>query len=244
MNEITRVVELVPSLESTPNQEYERIITDFKVSDVLKEIGRYRIWRLHKTGSWRQIVDNNGNALYNSWEEIVNDLAQTLDCGRQQIYDRVRVYEQLHWLGYTDQESIQMVADHPYLYTRTLDMVVDWNQREEQPRRILIPQMANATEEQAKTHLRELLTDVKTFDTQKDALKFVSESVLAEPQVDFWYDGDVIRCTYFEQSIDEAGNLHTDSVGTVTFYPDNDLPAWARTKLEKMFKSIGRYKTT
>lgn len=240
-NIVGSYLNIVPKEETDANLEFDKIVSDSRISDVLKEVSRFRIWRMHKTGSWRSIVDDNGNPMYEIWEDVVTKLSEILDCGRQQIYDRVRIYEQLNWLGYTDQESIQMIADRPYLYTRTLDMVVDWNQREEKPRSILIPELANASEDKAKEHLRSLLDDVDAFDTQKEALRFVSETVMSEPQVDLWYDGDVVRAIYYKSAIDEKGNKYVEDYGTVTFYPDGKPPAWVMEKLEKSFRSVGKY---
>lgn len=231
----------VPNAEPSANLELEQIIKEFQVAEFLGEIARYRIWRLHKSDNWKQIVDDSNLQKYNSWEDVITDLSELLHCGRQQLFDRVRVYEQLSWLGYSPEESIKMVAQRPSLYTRVLSMVMDWDQRKEQPRSISIPTMDKATKEDAVGYIRELLDDVTTFDTQKEAIKYVSESVLLEPQVDFWYNGDVVYVKYFQQSINPDGTMQVQDYGNVTFYPDSDMPEWAKTKLEGMFKSVGKY---
>lgn len=232
---------VVPAEEQDANKEFDHIIADYKISNILKEISRYRIWRLRKNDRWKGIEDDYGDPMYETWEDVVISLSEHLDCGRQQIYDRVRIYEQLFWLGYTAEESIKMVADKPYLYARTLDMTLDWNQREEQPRVVKIPSLSSASEDEVKEGLRDLLDNVETFDRQKDALRYVSESVLAEPQVDLYYDGDVIRVTCSTHAIDENGETHMEDYQLVTFYPDSQVPSWARDKLERLFKSVGKY---
>lgn len=231
----------VPEMEPSANQELDQIYQEFKVAEFLSEIARFRIWRLHKTEDWKQIVDDTNQFKYNSWEDVVTDISETLHCGRQQLFDRVRVYEQLFWLGYSPEDAIRMVAERPSLYTRVLGMVMDWDQRKEQPRSISIPNMEKATKDEAVEYIKELLDDATTFETQKDAIKYISESVLLEPQVDMWYDGDVIYVKYFQQSVDLDGVMKVEDFGSIIFYPNADLPLWASDKLEAMFKSMGKF---
>lgn len=232
---------LVPSQEPTANDEFDKIIQEYVAANIVHEISRFRIWRLKSTERWKEIVNPDGSVKYPTWEDFVVDVAEQLNCGRQLIFERVRVYEQLHWLGYNHEESIKMVAERPSFYPRFFGLVLDWDQRAGKPRNILIPSAQSSTAN-SKQIIKDLIEDVSTFDTQKDALKFVSENILIEPQVDFWFDGDVIRCTYYNQYVDQNGDVHIGDSGTATYYPDKQLPAWAYEKLEKEFKTIGRFR--
>ncbi len=229
---------VVPDLESTPNAEFEQIIKEFKLSDLLGEISRYRIWRLRKSGDWAKIVDDSGIFQFNLWEDFISHVIEILHCSRQQMFDRLRVYEQLNWLGYTAEESIMMVTDQPSLYTRVLGKVMDWDQRKEEPRSISLPDVNNTTtKEKAQESVRNLLNEVTTFDTQKDALKYISETVLLEPQVSVFYNGDTITVEYYQQSIDKDGGLQVEGYGKSVFYPSSDLPDWVREALMKIIRS-------
>lgn len=236
----TTITSLVPKEEPTADMELQRIIEEYNVANIVREISRFRIWRLNKTGKWRSILNADGDIQYPTWEDFVIDIGDKLNCGRQQIFERVRVYEQLHWLGYSAEDSIRLVSTKPALYPRLFGMIMNWDQRAGEPREILIPNL-NGTKD-AKKIIRELIDDVNVFDTQADALKFVSESILVEPQVDFWFDGDKIHCVYYNQYIDSNGEVHLGDSGAVTYYPDKDMPAWAYEKFERMFKTLGKFR--
>lgn len=234
---------LVPPEESTANDELGRVVEEFIAADILKEVARYRIWRLKSSGAWKNITDSAGNPRYRIWEDFVQDVGEQLGCGRQHIFERIKVYDQLFWMGYTADQAIAMMIKSASLYTRMTSMLLDWDVRNQKPRKVLVPELAkNISEDKVIDALREIVTKVESFEKQSEAIKYVSEHVLIEPQCEVWYDGDKIFCEFFVHSIDEDGMTHVDEYGKIAFYPDQDAPKWVKEKLTSFFKSFSKTK--
>ena len=215
-----------------------KVKQEFIVADIIKEVARYRLWRFKTSGNWKNILDDSGTQKYRVWEEFVQDVGEQLNCGRQHIFERIKVYDQLFWLGYTPEEAIKMMIKSASLYTRTTGMLLDWDVKTQKPRKVLVPELdKNLSEDKIVTKLRDIVDKVESFDKQGEAIKYVSETVLLEPQCEIWYDGDRIYCEYFAQSIDDDGNTHTDEYGKVSFYPDKEMPRWVHEKMLTFFKT-------
>lgn len=230
---------LVPPQEASPNDEIERISQEFLMADLIKEVGRFRIWRMKDTGSWKLVVDEvTGELRYETWEQFISDMSKILQCGRTHLFDRMRIYDQLQWLGYTHEEMLRMMATAPSLYYRFLTKAIMWDAKLQSPTVIKIPETYSMSNADAKDHVRDIVGKLDSFDSTHQALKYVSETVLVEPQLEIIYDGDVLKCIYYNQEEDANGEVQVVDYDEAMFYPNKDVPDWVHEKLEAAFKRI------
>ena len=223
-------------VEQNITDELFHIRQEYYTSNVLKEISLFRIRRIHQTKSWKQIVNDSGEQIYSSFEAFITEIVDELSIARQIIFDRIKIYDQLNYLGYDDQSILLKLAERPSFYKRLLDMAIDWNPYENEPNSILIPGSENLTEDSAKTQLREVIENAETFDTQKDALIHFETEILHKPNISAKLDNQLIVVNYTSYSIDTEGNFEIDKYGMIEFYPNSDVPEEVLSYLRKILK--------
>lgn len=224
------------------DDELRMIVSESANSAIMREVSRYRIWRIRENDLWKEAKCEDGTPRWSDWDSFVEDMGEILGCGRQHIYDRMRIYDQLVWLGLTPEEIVIRVAQQEYLIINAMNKMIDWDTRNGKVRTVRLPNVTakDTDEEQVKTKIKDVLQDLESFDTKSDAIRYVSETLVGEPQVDVWYDGGIIHLRYSVYSFDEDGNMSVDEYGDIKFYPDKDLPQWVHKALEKAMKESAK----
>lgn len=237
MNDITQsdrnLIEIIPP-QGTIYEEIAAIQRDFVVSAYMKEIVYYRIYRIHRDKLWKQYINpDTGDNDYDSFEQFLQHALSHLNLGRQTIFGRIKLYEQLLWLGYTEAQSIQKITEKPELYKNVLNLVLDWDSKTRQPNSIRLPNLTGGTVGEAKAYLIGILDNADSFDRQLDAIDYIKEDLLLQPKIKIWCDSysNIISVDYTMSSVDDNGATHIDETGIIKFYPDSDIPDWVKSKL-------------
>lgn len=219
-------INIIPDIE-TPQDEYRHIFDEFVLGSAIRERAFYRIWRLRKTGIWNQIISDNGQR-YNIWEDFIKDIANNdaLGIGRQIIFDRMKAYDQLEWLGYTHEDIIHKMSMRPSLYTRVLKRIIQWDSLDRKIISVAVPTADNSSEETMRDAVNGIIKDVEAFDKQIDAIRYVDENLLCAPRVEIYMEDDVIVLDYVRTSVTEDGEIVVDESGQIKFYPNEPVPDW------------------
>lgn len=230
-------VSVVPD-DCAAQDDYNAIFQEFAIGSTIRERAFYRIWRLRNNGEWINIVGINGEK-YGSWEDFIRDIASNdaLSIGRQVIFDRMKVYDQLDWLGYSHEQIISKMSLRPSLYTRVLKRVVDWDTNGKVPNQVLMPVDDPTDTDTIRDSLNDLLHDVESFPRQIDALKYVDENILLSPKVSVYMDDDTVVVEYTETAIDDKGNVSIHDSGSIRFLPDAFVPDWLVNVLHTIINS-------
>lgn len=232
---------IVPS-SCNPQEDYKLIFDELLVGNALRERAFYRIWRLRNSGGWKDIIGSGGER-YQTWDDFVNDIVSVggISVGRQTIYNRMRVYDQLAWIGYSDAQILAKMASKPSLYRRALDLVMDWDFSDKRPRRLAISgDDASGEPDVSRRALRKLIADVESFPRQVDALRYIEESVLLEPVVRIYYDvqDSSVVVYYARASINQNGQQEEEESGTIKFFTHVSVPDWLSSILDSRFSKL------
>lgn len=228
---------LVPE-DCGPQEDYDLIFGEFLLGSTIKERAFYRIWRIRNEESWDKICRPDGST-YTSFGNMVQDIAsnEALGIGRQIIYDRMKLYDQLHWAGYHDGEIIGKLSARPSLYLRAFNKVIEWDNDKLEPITLMLPTNENIDEEaEMQEQLQQFVEIIEEFPRQLDALDYIDENILHIPRVKTWMEGDSIVVEYTSTSVDENGAVIIDEYGRVKFYPDQSYPDWVSDELTKKIK--------
>lgn len=226
-------LEIVPEAEVSPQQDYNAVFEEHILGSTIRERAFFRLWRLKRTEGWRKVIGISGEK-YETWEAVIADVSDAIQVGRQIVFDRIKLYDQLDWLQYTDHEKIVMLSRSPSLYHRLLNRTVDWDTHSREPRSILIPGAEDMDAKQARKRLRDIISDAEKFPRQIDALRYVDLAIMMVPQVRIEVEDDTIRVEYSQTTIDQDGKVHQEDWGDATFYPDKPLPDWVMKHMKKM----------
>lgn len=221
-----------------PQGDYDLIFGEFLLGSTIKERAFYRIWRIRNDQSWDQIARPDGTT-YTSFGNMVQDIAsnEALGIGRQIIYDRMKLYDQLKWAGYKDGEIIAKLSARPSLYLRAFNKVIEWDNDKLEPITLMLPTNDNIDKEaELQEQLQQFVDLIEEFPRQLDALDYIDENILHIPRVKIWLEGDSFVVEYTSTSVDENGVVIIDEYGRVKFYPDQAMPDWVMTDVEKKIK--------
>jgi hypothetical protein len=212
--------DLTLPIESPIQDELFHIEKEYYASNLLKEISLYRIVRIHNNKTWQNIIDSDGFQAYPNWEDFCSYVSEGLSVSRQLIFDRIRLYSELRWLGYDDKEIILKLAEKPSFYKRLLDLSMDWNPYSGEPDAILIPGVEDLSQDEAKEKLKEVLENAEIFNTQKDAITHFQTEILHKPKITTKIDNDRLIVSYETYAIGVDGSSILDNYGIIQFYPD------------------------
>ena len=227
-------IDVTLPLEQPIQHELNDIAKEYKASRILQEISIYRIVRIHRNKTWQQIIDDEDNPVFPTWEKFVSQVSDELSISRQLIFDRIKVYAIMNYLGYTDVETVVKLSEQPSFYKRLFDMTVDWNSYLAQPNNILIPGTQSLSENDAKEKLKNVIEDAEAFDTQKEAIAYLETEILKMPHIKVNLIGNniIVNYTIFEQNPD--GEFEISKCGTITYFPDSGLPNEVIAHLSKL----------
>lgn len=156
-----------------PRGEYELAIQGVAVGGAVMEMGLLRLWRLKVTDRWVHILDDDGQPMYTSWNDVVMSFCERSGVSRSKVYSRMRVYSTLHHLGYTLPEMKDLMSRSPYKVTAILGKLVKWDSRADKPAEML------AEPEE----IREIVESSDAYGSVEDVANHVSVDVLGKPKI-------------------------------------------------------------
>lgn len=128
---VAQVVD-VPAEASDVAQEIEQVISEYSAGNYMRERALFRVWRIWRSGRYLDITyPGSYEPMYPRWGDFVADVLDSIGISRSTLYSRLRVYSELEWLGYTQEEMLGMMVARPSVIDRAINKLVSWSAKEQ-----------------------------------------------------------------------------------------------------------------
>lgn len=214
------------------DDEFYAIREETALGTLLRESALFRMWRIKATRLY-EVPDEDGEQYaprFSTWGEFVKSIAEYAGVSRSTIFSRVRLYDQLTWLGYDLETAYSIVVKKSYLAGKVLDMIIEWDNKNHDESQFKTDYFGDGVVPvDAKEDVMELLEECLAHDSVSGAIDNVKSEILGKPIVDMYYmDGSVV--------VAYDGELGMD---VIRFVPEGNrevVPDWVLNELESKYK--------
>jgi hypothetical protein len=213
------------------DDEYHAIREETNLGTMLRESALFRIWRI-KSFSMYEITDDGEEQYaprFRTWPDFVKTVAENAGVSRSTVYSRIRVYDQLAWLGYDLLEAYAIVVHKSYLSGKVLDTIIDWARNFDESTFKTDYFGVDVDPVDYKEEIKDLLEECLAHDSVSGALKNLDSEVLGKPIVDMYYMNGAMVVAYEGE----------DGVDVVRFETSNNrevVPDWVLEILADKYK--------
>ena len=259
----------LPDLEGDPELVLRKISRDINIARLLRERGLFRLYRLvHRKDDngvlfFMSIINPLTGSPFAKQEEFIGWVCEDAHISRSMTFMRMATIDRTLALGFSLEQSFQLILSKPYVIWETLHIVGQWDKNTlkhidpsvavQIARKItpnLAPQievLAKAVEadptrmDELKTAIKpvlaNLLLDVAAHDRAKDASAFIKHDVLCLPEIAYSWnlEADYLLIEFTRREIDQAtGEEYIAEIKHIPLVPDTDsLPDEVRNDLCK-----------
>lgn len=227
------VLEVDVPTELEPEEEIRAILDEYVLGASLKERSLYRLYRMWRSKSHLLIRDRSGDgsSMYETWEQFLQDTVYALGVSRSTVFFRIRAYSFLDWLGYSDDEKLQMIAARPTLYPRVMSMLVDWDTAKCEPNEIYVDVAEG--EGDSVENVRDIIENIASGELSVgEALEQVQVEYTGRPSVRLRCSGESLVVVYEYCQTDEAGGQNFVS-GELEYMPVVLVPEIVNEELRR-----------
>jgi hypothetical protein len=256
----------LPAIEKDPEETLMIVSRDINLARLLRERGLFRLYQLAnervtvdpETGQqsddgvhiplFMLITNPMTSARFATQEEFIGWFCSEAHVARSMVFGRFSTIDRTMSLGYSLEDTFNLVMKKPYAIRETLNLVAEWEKGElvsinpdvaVQIARKISPDIADQIEilaEQVKKDdsrmhelsdamkpvIADLLQEVADHDRAKDALEFVRYDVLGKPEIEYEWDDDLgaLVITFIQKGIDDTGTEHIMDAVKIPFVPD------------------------
>lgn len=177
-------------------EEIEQMERESHLGSRLKELSLYRVWRIKDSGLYKEEIsygDGGAAPRFAMWSDFVKNIGDVIGVSRSTVFSRVRLYDQLAWLEYTEKEAFAIVMYRSYLAGKVLSLILEWPRHGGDISFKTDYFGEGADPEDYKQEIRELLEECMLNDSVSGAIRNVESDILGVPEVDVYYrDGCMI----------------------------------------------------
>lgn len=200
------------------DHEIEQISQFYRISATMREIANYKMYRAYLNKTW---LDK-----FESGAKFIEFMCEANGVSQRTIYERIKVYDIMQWLGIDYHDAIHKMCDKPSLYMQTLQLLIkDWNFETHQPGTVKLPDSSELSEPEVKIKMLELLDDGNTYEKQYEAIDHIKQDVLGQPLVSLYIeDEDILAAKYESVEYLPDGTRTIAEAGIVKWYPSGEVP--------------------
>ncbi len=159
----------------------------------------------------------------------MKNVSEYAGVSRSTLYSRIRLYDQLQWLGYDLESMYSIVVKKSYLAGKVLDMILQWPKDMMTPVEFKTDYFGDADPEDTKEEIQTLLEECLAHDSEAGAIENVKTDVLGKPTVNAFFGPETFVVIY--EGDGETGIIHYEKVERSSAVPD-----WAFGELELKYK--------
>jgi len=212
------------TVSDTLADELNRIEKEMYVAKAANEFVMYRIYRIRTNELWKQS--------YPTYTDFCADMLEKHGISGMTIHTRNTAYRALEWAGYTPDESIKMMIESPYLYSKTIENLVKFpNTINSEP--VLL---ANV---EGKEEIKEIIGNVSEM-TVRDAIAYVRENYTLTPTMRAYMRENKVVVEYTTYKLNKLGEPEIDLCECITFFPDKEYTNDVYSALNTAIGRIGR----
>lgn len=224
----------LPDVDGDPETALRKVSRDINLSRVLRERGIFRLYRLVNTRTtttfedlgdeeisvplFMTLINPTTGSPFAKQEEFIGWFCSEAKVARSLVFMRIAAIDRIQELGFSLEESFNLIVAKPFAMREVLNMVAKWGKEGEligvNPDIILqvaervspdkvddIKALADAVKEDptnqeaqeelraaAKPVIADLLEEVADHDRAKDALDFVKHNILLKPEIRYTWD--------------------------------------------------------
>lgn len=213
------------------DDEYHAIREETSMGTLLRESALFRIWRIkaYKIYEMGSSDEEQYAPRFVTWNDFAKHVSEHAGVSRSTVYSRLRLYDQLAWLGYDMLEAYAIVVHKSYLAGKVLDTIIDWSREYDESTFKTDFFGDDLRPIDAKEEIKDVLEECLAHDSVSGALRNLDSEVLGKPVVDMYYMNGAIVVAY-------EGDLGVD---VMRFEPSDvreTVPDWVLQELESKYK--------
>lgn len=221
-------------------EELDSIVGEFKVGYALREAALFRIWRLWVSEDYREIMSDDPSLqeqypLFHTFAALVEFVAGEIGVSRSKVYSRMKLYSVMDWLGFSNPQSVVMLADKPSVVEKIINLLYVWDNTIKEVIGVKSTIFGEDFDsEEHKGRVREFIIGACEMPNANDAIAYVSDEMGT---------GSSIKIQYSPASANELtlwcfparDNDATVAPFTITFElaSQDALPEWVVEELVK-----------
>lgn len=226
--------------ELAPLEEVESIVNELVLGESLRERAMFRLWRLWKAKGYLNLFDEGSESvvpMFSTFEEFLSYFCQIVDVSRAKIFSRIKTYNELEWLGFSETQMLHMMSNRPGLYSKALGKIIEWDSQENEPESLKTDFFGDPSDpESAKETIKEFVEELALHDSVTGALEMLNRDVLGRPEVSIFMSGDCMIVRFEAGFVTENGHDVLEEIDEIVFEGDTALPMWARTEMERKYR--------
>lgn len=224
--------------------ELNSIVGEFKVGYALREAALFRIWRLWVSEDYREIMSNDPSLqeqypLFHTFAMLVEFVAGEIGVSRSKVYSRMKLYSVLDWLGFSNPQSVIMLADKPSVVEKIINLLYVWDNTLKEVigvKSTIFGEDFNS--EDHKEKVREFIVGACAMPSANDAIAYVSDEMGTGSSIKLQYSSaslnELLLWCFPARDGDMAAVPFT---ATFELVSDDALPEWVVEELVKKYGS-------
>lgn len=223
-----------------PTDELRSIVGEYKIGYAMREAAMFRVWRMWVHDTYMEILSDNPNIreqypLFRSFADFVEHIASEIGVSRSKIYGRMKLYSVMIWLGFSEPQSVVLLADKPNVVSRIINALYVWDNAAREIIGVKTNVFGDDFESpEHKRAVHDFIVGACAMPNANDALAYIADEI----------GGSSIRVQYspIDQEIivwffTSSGDSVTISPGSISFPLGNgeEIPAWVEEELTKKY---------
>jgi hypothetical protein len=187
------------------------------------------VWRIKYTAAYEGTEETVFAPRCTTWNDFVKNVAEYAGVSRSTLYSRIRLYDQLQWLGYDLESMYSIVVKKSYLAGRVLDMILNWPKDVMDGVSFKTDYFGDSDPEDVKEEIQTLLEECLSHDSVAGAIENVKTDVLGKPVVNAFFGPGTFVLAY-------EGDGETDIVHYEIVEKTSPIPEWVWVEVENRYK--------
>lgn len=233
-------IEIPAPLE--PTEELQSIVGEYKIGYAMREAAMFRVWRMWVRNSFMEIMSEDPSAqqqypMFRSFAEFVEYVSSEIGVSRSKVYGRMKLYSIMSWLGFSEPQSVVLLADKPNVVSRIINALYLWDNNLKEVTGVKTTVFGDDYESnEHKQRVCEFIVGACSMPNANDALAYIADEIGgASIRVQYIPGFQELHVWFFAERTDGI----TAIPGSIRFVLDDgeEIPAWVD---EELLKKYGR----
>lgn len=221
------------------SEEAREIVRGLAIGGAIRETAMFRIWRMWRDKSYLDIMSDNPETpdrmMFPTFTEFIQVLCEQLEVSRSKIYNRIRAYTQLDYLGFGDDSKLLLMSTRPGLYEKALNLIFVWDQDTQEPTAYKTDAFGDIMDEDSLVRVKRFIEELSDHESVQDALSYLKHDIMGRPEITLIFDKGAqnFKIEYTSMVLSEDGDESTSYYNT--WEPGSELPDWVVSEINKRY---------
>lgn len=235
-------IEIVIPAPLPAGEELNSIVGEYKIGYAMREAAMFRIWRMWANDSYKEILSNDPAAdqqypLFPAFASLVDFVAAEIGVSRSKVYSRMKLYSILTWLGFSEPQSVVLLADKPSVVEKIINLLYVWDNNVKEVSGVKSTIFGEDFEsEEHKTQVREFILGACSMPNANDAIAYIADEMGTGASIKLQYNvANPSELTLWCFPARDGNIVDSPFTVTLEIVDSDDVPDWVIEELAKKY---------